>query len=266
MCLLVTALTLPLAIFLPCAPIFIMINIGARIIMVAVLLLFCPIMLIPPCTCIYPIIALILFIRTGDMPTDSEMSKIAEYFSTNEGDFSSFFGDLSNLSSKDLSLYMEENEGTRRHLEAKASCKISLETTNTGLFHNEDMEPQEKISAVFEKSINEILSDESLLIDTDVTSTNPLLLQDESSPIFDINFTLSKKFSCNHNDETDCDTTLERAQEFLQETKASLSFKGDEENTNKLGEALMKHGSIIEGKAKVKNISCDSIGTKFFSD
>jgi len=190
------------------------------------------------------------------MPTDSEMSKIAELLSTNEGDFSKFLGDIS-----DLSLYMEENEGTRRHLEAKASCKISFETSNTGLFHNEDTnEPQEKISAVFEKSINEILSDESLLIDTDVTSMNPLLYQDESSPIFDVNFTLSKRFSCNQSDETDCDTTLERAQEFLQETE------GDEENTNKLSEALMKHGSIIGGKAKVKNISCDSIGTEFISD
>jgi len=249
-----------------------MINIGARIIMVFFLLLACPIMLIPPCTCIYPIIALILFIRTGDMPTDSEMSKIAEYFSTNEGDFSSFFGDLSNLSTKDLSLYMEgKNEGTRRHLEAKASCTISLETSNTGeLFHKEDVEPQEKISAVFKKSINEILSDDSLLIDADVTSTNPLLLQDEYSPIFDVYFTLSKRFSCNHSDETDCDATFELAQEFLQKTKARLSFEG-EENTKLLSEALMKNGSIsgvefIEEKAKVKNVSCDSIGTKFISD
>lgn len=78
MCLLFTILTIPLCICIPCIPCFIILNLFARLLAVVVLLVCSPLVLIPPCTCIYPVIAVLVFIRDGEIP---EVSRIPDILS-----------------------------------------------------------------------------------------------------------------------------------------------------------------------------------------
>lgn len=92
---------------IPCyGPVWVVAAILLRVLTCGLLIILLPTILIPPCTCIYPLLAVILLLRNGEIPEDmSDESDIVSFlFDT--------IGQLTN-STTDLSVYFPENNWAR---------------------------------------------------------------------------------------------------------------------------------------------------------
>jgi len=273
MCIGITLLTLPLGI-VPCFwPLFVIINIAIRLPVLIMGILCCPLIFIPPCTCIYPLLFLLVFFRTGEIPED-----ISKVFSGNftEDDFSSFnINDLSVFFSSDETntLGLLSHEG----IKARASCQTTLKIKNSGandlMEEENDKDLEQNVSKVFDESINEILSG-SLSDDLDTETTATLsnnidgTIENDSPDVFNVYFTVSKSFACDEG-EFLCDKTFARAHTFVLDTKAWFE---EGSNSDSLSSTVKEKGSlsgiefIDQKNSNMNSVKCDSIEAKFNSD
>lgn len=85
----VSLLSAPLF-FIPfTSPLFVLINLFVRLLTLGILIILCPCILIPPCTCIYPLLAAFLLLRNGEIPedTDGEGSLVSLLFNVFDSEF-----------------------------------------------------------------------------------------------------------------------------------------------------------------------------------
>eukprot|EP00594_Rhizosolenia_setigera_P013425 CAMPEP_0178969076 /NCGR_PEP_ID=MMETSP0789-20121207/18630_1 /TAXON_ID=3005 /ORGANISM="Rhizosolenia setigera, Strain CCMP 1694" /LENGTH=211 /DNA_ID=CAMNT_0020655119 /DNA_START=23 /DNA_END=654 /DNA_ORIENTATION=- len=132
----------------------------------------------------------------------------------------------------------------------RASCSARIETSNVDIFDYvvEDEEPEQKVSKVFQQTVNDILSD-TLIMDLESSSTQKIYSPSSSTTTtqndadnsfssnnsFDVFFTLSsKEFSC---DDGDCDTTLMEAQKFVDDAINRL-------DSDSFDSVMMAQGSL----------------------
>jgi len=164
-------------------------------------------------------------------------------------DLSVYFHDQEFERGEGLSVFLSESksESPKKIIEAKTSCSISLKTTTTTTATtaanrtsmNAVAEQEQKISAAFKESINDILFEsmshyENDMVNTQVVSyDSSLSTEDEQVLLLDVYFTITKQFSCNDNDDKNknddnCDFVFMKAQEFIQDTKEILEREGVE--------------------------------------
>jgi len=281
----VTALTFPVAmVCFPLAPFFLVFNVLIRVIVTIVFCLGAPVMCIPGCCCIYPFIYLMVVFRDMELPDD--VMKLTEEYSKYDGDFASLLTDLEDIKNEysDMSIFFppsSEQQQSKPDIQAKASCSISLETSNTDeLFSMDEKDSEQKVSSAFKDSLDDIIlssisAEDSLSSKTHVTShfNNPTKEKEENEnessalATFDVYFTVTKQFSCNGDDEGkdeengECDRAFAMAQGFIQDTKSSLK---DGFDSGSFSTALTKNG--FDKNASIGNMECDSIDAKFIYD
>lgn len=150
----------------------------------------------------------------------------------------------------------------------RASCSARIETSNVDIFDYvvEDEEPEQKVSKVFQQTVNDILSD-TFMMDLDSSSIQTIYSPSSSTTTtqndadnsfssnnsFDVFFTLSsKEFSC---DDGDCNTTLMEAQKFVDDAINRL-------DSDSFDSAMMEQGSLsgvefMEKKSRMTSMDCD---------
>lgn len=201
---------------------------------------------------------------------------------------------LDHIEGRDLSVYFYDqefekgekgeemsfflSESPKKIIEAKTSCSISLKTTTTTsttaaankTSMNAVAEQEQKISAAFKESINDILFEsmshyENDMVNTQVVSfDSSLSTEDEQVLLLDVFFTITKQFSCNDDDDDEnknddnCDFVFMKAQEFIQDTKEILEREGVEKEEKAVTSASTSTSNNNSG-----NLSAIIMGHEF---
>lgn len=174
-------------------------SIAIRVVAMAILVATIPLMIIPPFTCLYPLLFL-LVLRGGtdipddvigklanttsiaslikmkeytDLPSNIDMSKLSVFFS--EAMPSTTGGEEKDVSSEDrksTTFDLSSQKVGKKGIEAKATCSVKLETDNHEYFHTSSnktnlfldfrptqQEEEEELTDVLGQSITEVLSE-----------------------------------------------------------------------------------------------------------